>query len=410
MKYFIALAFLCLFYNGNTQRFAVNASFTDTGVLSIEGSKTYRASIPSLKGKFIILETFSSNCMLCFRMLPKINLLQNKFRDQMQFILVGYEDEHIREIYEKFRQKMKLELQVAFDSAFHRRMSVPYNPCYIWIDDQGIVKAITGPGDITEANMEKFISGRVFNYTLAQRSGRHDPSTSFLFSDNFDSSYLFSSIITRWQPSMPHFAPMQLNYSEHGPFSEVLGMRASGLYKYAFFGKFFWDSDDSLYGKAFRYPLIVDENGEHLMDEDTLYCYGIYNNGRRNVSPNEVLKNDLKAYFGYEAKKITRKMPCWEIIQTGTRTVKTKGGQPVIRSSRTGCEFKNVPFSQLVSFLSYGIAGDRPFINKTGINHNIDIVINAPITDFDLVRKELLNSGLDIREGTTDMQVIVLHR
>jgi thiol-disulfide isomerase/thioredoxin len=117
-----------------------------------------RIRISDFKGRWLILDLFSTGCRACFQSFPKVNQLQKDFKGKVQFLLVGRDDNFIRDAYEKFRTRLKLDLAIAFDTLSFYHFGVKGVPHLMVIDDKGIVRAITS--SLTKTNIQDFLNGK----------------------------------------------------------------------------------------------------------------------------------------------------------------------------------------------------------------------------------------------------------
>ncbi len=68
-----------------------------------------------LKGKPYILVLISSGCAASFTSLSEINELNRKFKRESAFLLVGRSDSKTQLLFEKFKEKLDLELPIAYN-------------------------------------------------------------------------------------------------------------------------------------------------------------------------------------------------------------------------------------------------------------------------------------------------------
>ncbi len=74
-----------------------------------------------------------------------------------------------------------------------------------------------------------------------------------------------------------------------------------------------------------------------------------------------------------------------------------------------GFTMKNITVDQLLGLvMNYIGKGQPPFFNKTNILAHIDIEMNADMTIWQTVIKELQKNGLDLVKGTKQMKVVVV--
>ena len=123
-----------------------------------------------------------------------------------------------------------------------------------------------------------------------------------------------------------------------------------------------------------------------------------------------MMQRDLTNYFNKTATVEWRKMPCWKIIaENNTGNIcKTKGGEPEWEGSFSGFRLQNQPMNSLLVEI-WGFFQTEPvFIDETGINYNIDLKIDAVMTDIHDIQKELQKYGLNLVKGEKEMKVIVV--
>lgn len=109
----------------------------------------------------IILDFFATFCTACIKALPKLDSLQKQFNDQLQIIIVT--NESLQKI-EAFRKKNKLFANcqlpvVTGDTVFKKlfpHISIPHE---VWIDNKGIIKAITTGEEVNAANIQTMLAG-----------------------------------------------------------------------------------------------------------------------------------------------------------------------------------------------------------------------------------------------------------
>ncbi len=320
MRYFIALFFITLHGYALSQRentLVVNKIFTDPVVLRLEGNTSQTVSIKDLRGKKIILDLFTSSCVVCFKMLPKLDSLQRKFKDHLRFILIGKEDASIRSIYNRFEKKLGLQLDKGFDSAFFNHMRITYVPTYIWIDEKGLVKAVTGVEELREDNIIRFLDNKEIQSKVLTQAVAFDPRQLLLVNGNGgdENDYVSRTVISKWNPTLPFYIPPLLQSSRDGPFFQTLGASLPELYNYAYFGLPHWNSKHNNYGHVFPSPLLEDSLATTGNEK---YCYSYFRSGMDTtaLSIQWIMQNELKSYFGCEARVVTRLMPCWELVQT----------------------------------------------------------------------------------------------
>lgn len=371
-----------------------------TGYLANEG----KSAIP------IILDFFSSDCHVCFRSFPKLSELSEKYASQVQFILVGKDDGKIRKIYKGYETKFKLQFPVIYDSFLQKSMGIKFNPFYIWLDREGVIRGLTGAEALTDENLEQFLKGQSILEKKTGKPERFDPSRPYLVNGNggTDSNFLLRSVLTKWHIGQPLSPLPALEEKTLSNRFQVLSVSIHDLYNYAFYGRTQWNAESSLYGVA--YPYVFIDTGYGLpLSKTEKYSYSAQIGQLAN--PQQLQKRlqiDLETYFGFDASIEKRTTPCLmlRLSKTKAALLRSAGGKPYAMDGLGVIELKNQPVSKLISLISRHY--NLPIINDTGIDHNIDVRIEYLPYDYNELKSSLQKKGLMLDDGLNEMRVIVL--
>jgi thiol-disulfide isomerase/thioredoxin len=399
-----------------------------------------QAKISDFLGKPLILDLFSSGCSSCFKSFPKVNLLQKTYKDRVQILLVGHIDRLIKDRYEKFRALYNLELPVSYDSTSMNATTVGW-PHLIWVNEKGIIKAITSSKDLTKENMESFIAGKEFKYgdhSFLAISKAQNETKKLMSLQSDDSTLLYKTELKAYRGEYElaqirvlgdetHLAAYDsVHFGKNKFYKQLSGIGGiERLYSYAYLGKSFSDFATS--------PNLYEEYWPKLIMEviDTTNIKPNYSTFK-NVYilkiqvPNMISKNaflglmreDLKRYFKYDIRIEKRKMPCYRLIFRDVKKAKTNGGTPFLwidnymqRTLITGFKLRNAPIDDLVHALRTSFQGKNgsPIINSTNINYNIDISLtDISMIDFEEVKKALNKNGFDLVKGEIEMKTLII--
>ncbi len=366
------------------------------------------------KGRKIIIDLFGSSCVVCFRMMPKMQEIQDKYSDSILVVLLGKEDLDIRKVFDKFKSKMSLNFDPVYDSAFFDTYSIPFLPHYIWLDENGVTQATTGTDELNPTNFERFIAGLPIITKREITKQKFDDSKLFLVNGNGgpDTGFLFRSVLSRWDKTQSTSYPKHLQYSAKGNFFQALSVTVADLYMYAFLEWAWWDTRDTAYGKIYPVPIVLGR--ETYLDKLPRYNYSfsttLLDSG--NALLRKALRNDLATYFGYEAMVVNRLMPCWKIIAmpNAKERLKSRYQQTKYSGSYTSINFQCVNISTVLDLLLLSKQDNYPYIDATGIDYPVDLSLETVIYDRESVINALRSIGLDLVLSEQPMQVLLLQK
>ena len=379
-----------------------------------------------LEGRFVILDFWSRWCTSCFENMPKVNALQSLFKGQLTIVMVGLLDNAgVRELYEKFRQKLGLKLVVAYDSLIFTKFGIPNVPHLVWIDKGGIVKAITTSNELNEKNINTFLNDSSLqlqekknNFQINQMNNAFHYDRPFLVDGNggSDSDFLFRSLLTGWKLTVPQRIPQSM-FSVWAYYKKVdlLGADLKTLYRFAYFGYSSFPPD-TLYDDCWQEPVLEMKDSSNFHPNfstgENVFSYSLMVPTQKANQDflMKAMQKDLNCYFGYDAKIELRLMPYWKLVayRGAEAKLKTAGGLEKREYTHAGDKLQNVPVNEIINCLWAYQQHEAPFINETGIKENIDINLDAILTDLGDVRKALQKYDLDLVKGYKVMRVLVI--
>lgn len=407
-------------------------------------------SIAQLSGKHVILDFWTTGCSACIEGFPKLDGIRRKYESKLDVFLIG--SDHFqrpgtlmaKKVYEKYRERWKLDLPITYDESLFARFNVSAVPYVVWIDDKGVVKALSMSSDLTEENIEAFLGGRTFETTYLPESGSNIVRTQFDYKEPFlingnggtDTEFEFRSVLARWKQDTPFFWPpfitsvdtiwggvrknrVQIN---GGGLSNLIMLAYGDTLKSKPPWFLWWDEAKeklnalTSYERIWRRPILeINDTSAFVPDMKTgrnYYCYSLTVPRRKATAAllQRAMRKDIEVYFPYEISIETRSMPCWLLTasEAGKTKLKTKGEGVKINYSPMGFELANVPFYQVIRLIFASNDSQPPIIDCTGITWHIDMQFEAAMMDFPDVIRNLRKHGLLLERGKKDMQVIVV--
>lgn len=383
-------------------------------------------SINEFRGKWLILDLWSIGCTSCIQSFPKINQLQLEFKENIQFILVGRLYKNIVEVFDKIQQRQQLTVVTAFDSVLFNKWGVTSVPHIVIIDPTGIVKAITKTEDLTNARLKNLVAGNevtFFEKDNYLNQPEFDPE-SFIDKDQL----IYQSILVKSQGEKIYTGYYPIDFVTLGDQYKKKGYRQSGvpliwLYKAAYLGKFtFTDYNAADYGTIAINPILELYDSSDFIDSRTdsriLYNYYLHLPLHAYTLENLMtcLQQDLTRSFSYKAAVEKRMLPVWLVVAKpkASKKIRTKGGTRYSTASEgsitAGFKATNIPMKSFMNLLfSHQFSYTRyPIFDITGITENIDVEINADLTNMEDIKRELNRLDLDLILGKREMKVLVI--
>ena len=388
--------------------------------------------LSEFKGKFILFDFWATWCAPCVASFPKLDSLQRKFKDKIQILPVTYQDKsEVNMLLERMAKVNQIDVPISAvsDSFLHKMFRRTLIPHYVWVNDKGIVKFITGQDEITTENLLKFINNDTFSLPqkndLITKANKYIP----VFLKIPQITIAQDKILFRKDSNYASILTKKIEELSSGTFfdsNRVIGsnLTIKELFKVAFGARspaFLSDNrvilnvrDSSL----FDYPNKEDRPGLVKWFQDNSYCYEIMVAKQKDTSSVlclSYMQKDLNDFFsslGITGAKRTVKQRCLilRIDSLNKDNILTAGGAPLLEKNAYYYKMKNLPLSRLVNDLRtyYWQKSVMPLVDLTSLSGNIDLDINANMSDVDQVRKEIAKFGLEIMEGERDIEMIVI--
>lgn len=133
----------------------------------INYSKAY-VNLSDFKGKAILLDFGATYCKPCITSLPKLDVLQNIFHDDLQVFMVTHEPKEKVTAFLRNNAKVKgVQVPVIVaDTLLHQAFRHITQPHVVWIGKDRKVKALTGHHYIDSANIRALIENEVLDWPV----------------------------------------------------------------------------------------------------------------------------------------------------------------------------------------------------------------------------------------------------
>ncbi|WP_167554237.1 TlpA family protein disulfide reductase [Sphingobacterium sp. CZ-2] len=283
--------------------------------------KTPSVKISDFKNKLLILDFWDIWCGTCIAAMPKMHKLQEEFGDDIIILPVTAGKEvDIKSFSEKNPVLSQLDFYSAVeDSTLSQLFPHKMVPHVVWIDGDGIVKAITGSGEVNEDNIKAVLKGDV---ALKEKKDvlDYDHNLPLLIGNNGadESFFLQRSVIT---PKIDGISTMF-----GGPFVESdssVRFRATNVSLINIYSLAYKDlsrlpksrivlevKDKTMYlNPAFLKR--QDKQMDTEAEEDAIWCYDLITKGDKPIDQiRKFIKNDLDLFFGLDGRMEKRTIKC----------------------------------------------------------------------------------------------------
>lgn len=160
----------CLAQNKISEKFLsplhIGEKMPDIEITGISNYYKSNLRFSELRNKLIILDFWMGACKGCILGFPKMEALQNKFKDRIQIIMVNFESQ--KKIDSTFGRWSRVSPlfrnpalpSVTSDQVLHQLFSFQYYPHEVWIDESGKVIAFTSLDEVNEKNIAAVLDHR----------------------------------------------------------------------------------------------------------------------------------------------------------------------------------------------------------------------------------------------------------
>jgi thiol-disulfide isomerase/thioredoxin len=388
-----------------------------------------------LHGKPVILDFWAIFCGPCIKELPRYTALQRKFKDSLLILpvseRVNREDEAA--VLQFFAKRTDINLpSVVEDETLGQFFPHRMIPHEVWIDGNGVVRAITKGEDLNEENIRRFIKGEQIVFKKKNDNLDYDAGKPLLVNGNGgnDSNFLYRSLISPMLDGLPsgysykrtpggsciitNYTMLMLYYCVYTMQRNLVNFNVRCVVI---------DSGST----SSTLPANYSTQGPWSWDNQDKYCYNLIlpKQVSDSVFFRQYMLDDLNRFFGYQGRIEKRVLPSLVIVKSDTQdfsTIKANKDSSARIFWQDGqlSKMQNKSFDEVVNMLRI-FPDTPPIINQTGyhlekvtmdlgIDYSRNDAWNNPM-DLNAVRKVLQRYGFDIVErNDLPVEVLVLSK
>lgn len=379
-------------------------------------------SISDFKGKLLILDFWATWCSPCVAMIPKMDSLQRKFDGQIQFLSVtDQSQETVSTFMKKFEEQRHAKYNVPSVVEDNKLLWLfPHNflPHYVWIDPDGIVKAITEFEEVNEVNIRKALNGGDLSVHVKVDPEKvpYTHKKPFFINNNGGNGegLLYSSMLARYTEGIGMgVAVIPDSLNTH---IACRNQPLEWLYRIAYSerGLEFFNDNGSVLEVADKELLNTDKVGMECIDwcrQGNAYCYElIVPTAMKNLNPHKLMQEDLKRFFPqYTATIEDRRIHCLLLTRTsGVDKLASKSDKTSVEFDRFSWKIAKADLNLVAERLNALESYPLKVINDTGYKGVVDMQIAANFPDLKSVNKELEKYDLKFVEGYKTTRLLVI--
>jgi thiol-disulfide isomerase/thioredoxin len=393
----------------------------------LNGDKSVQ--LKDLKGKLIILDFWNTGCLACLKSFPKIDSLQKQFANKIQFVMITNQSlREVKALFSKPNMKTPDIPIVVEDVAFYNQL-FPHegDPLHVWIDTNGIVRAITDGHNATVSNIQKFLKGN--SVQLSSRISKIQLTQNSLLEEgcnklkDFIDSYSLFFVGLNDQTTDHRFRLIKNEGTNKLSKISVVNVPLLTLYSLAY-SKELFGVDINIRNLQINNRIIIETKNpldiryagaDSLLDEwnsRNLISYEASVNPKGGFDLLKVLQQDLDRHTSFSATLEEKEMNCLVLIRTSNKEkfkVKNSNAVPYSVYQNT-YSIVNKPLQ--TSLIPDLIIGNQtraaPITDETGLFTPVDMQINSKLNDLKLLRDELKKYDLDLIPAIRTIKMLII--
>ena len=164
MKLIFVIIFSVFCYVVNAQQgYAVNDMTGNFPITKILNHSSASSSFQQFKNKLVIVDFFGTWCVPCIRALPKLAILQEKYKNEIIVLLISEEQQSKLEAFIKKQTNFNFPVVVDDEKNFTLGFQPPSYPYTVIVGKNGTVIAIPSQEEMTADNINKWLKVQEMN-------------------------------------------------------------------------------------------------------------------------------------------------------------------------------------------------------------------------------------------------------
>ncbi len=378
------------------------------------------------RGRAVILDFWNTSCVACVASWPKLLNLQQEFGESLRIILVNTTQDEvaIRKFIDKRREltDVNMNLPMVWGDTVLTRKMFPYSglPHVVWLDQNGVVAAITGGPELKADNIRALIERKPLKVAAKINNNeliRVDWTKPAFFGGNNTPSPSDTPV---WYSFLSKGIPWLFPAIGFLPNGGVVATNGSvrTLYEVAYTNR--------VHIKGVPIPLLKNQVETDIRDSlrylavsngvvqpEYLYTYQLL--GPKGTPVEKIrarFQSELDQMFGLKATWVTRIKPCYVLVRSGSPVTGYREGAASIRVSPTKIDINKLTVAQLISRLENATSyyySPNQFVDETGYTGLLGrISFEVNVENFSRLSEKLKPYGIEIIEASRQVNVLLI--
>lgn len=370
-------------------------------------------------GRMLILDFWATWCSPCVAMMPKMDSIQKQFSNEIQILPVTYQSKaEVQRLMSKSARFKTVSLPfVTSDSIFGKLFPHKELPHYVWVNDSGMVIAITGFEQITADTIRMMLNKSKVSLKIKKDVLKnYDRETAVLFQNlGFtETDIKYQSLLTDFKEGLT--PRMDIIRDNKGMVRKITMLNSWIKFLFAIA----W-SDDTRYFNGSKIVLEVADSTKVISHEvgdkfkewlkDHSWTYELIVPEHLSANVYEIMRNDMLRFFPQYKAAIEKRVRRCLVLErtTAVDKIKSKGGETHISVEPFEAVLVNSKLGFLVSQLNHFLQTLKmPVIDGTGYGESVDLKLETNITNVESLRKALQKYDLDLIEKDYEIEVLVI--
>jgi thiol-disulfide isomerase/thioredoxin len=381
------------------------------------------ASLRDLKGKLLILDFWATYCPPCVSSMPKMSELQKQFEGKIQMMLIGAEDEPTAKKFFARKPQIQLPNALGVYGTLAQHFGIPGLSTYVWIDGQGVVRAVTDHEQVTADNIQAVLDGKPVTLPSVAGYGpplKFDLSSPLLIDGNGAGAadLQYHSLIT----GAFRGAGTVVTRNTQGPYKDrrifIRNFPIVALYRVAF-------GDDAPLGPGSQFSPartlldVADRTRFEVFDNDHVYCYELIVPVERAGQLRQMMRADLDRFYGTTGQIEKRKVKTLVLTRVGPGSAPLASLEPLdpkevasgFPEGEGQLRIPNSGFYTLQRLIEHLLK--LPVVDETGLSGTVNLGLGykelfAERVDATFIRDALAKYGLSLQEAEREVDLLVI--